>query len=154
MSYAILAWGSAYQSRINKVQVKQNTVIRVMFFAVTHGKNTESAHSLMNLLNMLSVKSVHQLQALKFAFRWHKKELPSIFQNCFQYGDQVRNYNTRYAPKKNFYKRRTRTNIGKQSIQSIAVDLGKDLPLHLKELPNYSFPRLPKHHLLIRQFES
>ena len=120
-----------------------------MFFAVTHGKNTESALSLVNLLNMLSVKSVHQLQALKFAFRWHKKELTSSFQNYFQYGDQVRNYNTRYAPQKNCYKRRTRTKIGKQSIQSIAVDLGKDLHLHLKDLPNYSFPRLLKHHLLI-----
>ena len=151
ISYAILAWGSAYQSRINKVQVKQYTAIRVMFCAITHGKNTESAHSLMNLLDMLSVKSVHQLQALKFAFRWHKKELPSIFQNYFQYTDQVHNYNTRYAPKGNFYKRRTRR---KQSIQSIAVDLGKDLPLHLKDLPNYSFPHFLKHHLLIRQFQS
>ena len=123
-----------------------------MFFAVTPGKNTETALSLMNLLNVLLVKSVHQLQALKFSFRW--KELPSIFQNYFQYADQVRNCNTRYASKKNFYKPRTRTNIGKQSIQSITVDLGKDLPLHLKDLPNYSFPRILKHHLLIRQFES
>ena len=139
---------------MNKVQLKQNTVIRVMFFAVTHGKNTESALPLMNLLNVLLVKSVHQLQALKFPSVGTKKELPSIFQNYFRYADQVRNYNTRYAPKKNFYKPRTRTNIGKQSIQSVAVDLGKDLPLHLKDLPNYSFPRLLKHHLLIRQFES
>ena len=154
ISYAILAWGSAYQSQINKVQVKQNTVIRVMFFAVTHGKNTESALPLMNLLNILSVKSVHQLQTLKFAFCWHKKELPKIFQDYFQYADQVHNYNTRYSIKKNFYKPRTRTNIGKQSIQSIAVDLWKGLPHHLKNLPNFSFPRLLKQHLLTRQFES
>ena len=55
----------------------------------------------MNLLNMLSVKSVHQLQALKFAFRWHQKELPSICQDYLQYADQVHNYNTRYALKRN-----------------------------------------------------
>jgi len=125
-----------------------------MFFAVTHGKNTESALPLMNLLNILSVKSVHQLQTLKFAFCWHKKELPKIFQDYFQYADQVHNYNTRYSIKKNFYKPRTRTNIGKQSIQSIAVDLWKDLPYHLKNLPNFSFPRLLKQHLLTSQFES
>ena len=34
------------------------------------------------------------------------------------------------CPKKNFYKRHTRTNIEKQSIQSIHVDLWKDLPHH------------------------
>ena len=32
------------------------------------------------------------------------------------------------CPKKNFYKRHTRTNIEKQSIQSIHVDLWKDIP--------------------------
>ena len=79
----ILAWGSAYQLQINKVQLKQNTVIRVMFFAVTHGKNTESALSLMNLLNVLLVKSVHQLQALKFSFRWHKKGVAKHFSELF-----------------------------------------------------------------------
>lgn len=54
-----------------------------MFFAVTHGKNAESALSLMNLLNMLPVKSVHQLQALKFAFRWHKKGVAKRFSELF-----------------------------------------------------------------------
>ena len=62
-----------------------------MFFAVTHGKNNNRALTLMNLLNIMSVKSVHQLQALKFAFQWHKKELVSSFQNYFQYADQVHN---------------------------------------------------------------
>ena len=54
-----------------------------MFFAVTHGKNTESALPLMNLLNVLLVKSVHQLQALKFSFRWHKKGVAQHFPELF-----------------------------------------------------------------------
>ena len=51
--------------------------------------------------------------------------------------------------KKNFYKQHTRTNIEKQSIQSTHVDLWKDLPHHLKDLQNFSFPHLLKRHLLI-----
>ena len=48
------------------------------------------------------------------------------------------------CPKKNFYKRHTRTNIEKQSIQSIHVDLRKDLPHHfLFPLVNLCFPLLP-----------
>ena len=47
-------------------------------------------------------------------------------------------------PKKNFYKRRTRTNIEKQSIQSIHVDLWKDLPHHfLFPLVSLCSPLLP-----------
>ena len=49
----------------------------------------------------------------KFAFRWHKKELPGICQNYFQYADQVDNCNTRYALKQNFYKRSTRKKFWK-----------------------------------------
>ena len=76
-----------------------------MFFTITHGKNTNRALPLMNLLNIMSVKSVHQLQALKFAFQLHKKELVSSFQNYFQYADQVHNniiMHRQCALKKNF----------------------------------------------------
>ena len=44
---------------------------------------------------------------------------------------------------KNFYKPKTRTNIGKQSetlsVYSIAVDFWQELPCDFKILPNFSF---------------
>ena len=43
ITYAILAWGSTYVSSLQKVQVKQNHVARLIFFANIHGKDTESA---------------------------------------------------------------------------------------------------------------
>ena len=104
ISYAILAWGSGYKTQIKKVQTKQNTVIRTIFFATTHGKNIESAFLFMNLLDILSVNSIFKLQALKFAHLWHSKALPNIFENYFQYATDIHSYNTRYATNKNFYK--------------------------------------------------
>ena len=50
IAYAILAWGSAYKSYIKKIQTKQNHAIRLIFFARTSGKQTDSALSLLNLL--------------------------------------------------------------------------------------------------------
>lgn len=144
ISYAILAWGSAYKTQIKKVQIKQNTVIRIMFFAITYGQNTERALPLMNLLNMLSVNHIYKLQAFKFAHHWHKNELPEIFDTYFQYASDVHSYSTRYATKKNFYKPRTRTNIGKQSVSSILVDLWKELPCHLKNITNFTFTKKVK----------
>ena len=47
ISYAILAWGSAYKSYIKKIQTKQNHAVRLIFFARTFGKQTESALSLL-----------------------------------------------------------------------------------------------------------
>jgi hypothetical protein len=49
ISYAILSWGSTNKTQIKKVQIKQNTVITVIFFAITYGQNTESALPFMRL---------------------------------------------------------------------------------------------------------
>ena len=32
ISYAILAWGNTYYSHLNKLQTKQNRIVRLMFF--------------------------------------------------------------------------------------------------------------------------
>ena len=58
ISYAILAWGSAYKSHIKKIQTKQNHAIRLIFFACTLGKLRESALPLSNLLDVLTVNNV------------------------------------------------------------------------------------------------
>ena len=58
ISYAILAWGSAYKSHLQKVQIKQNHVIRLIFFATSYGKETESAKPLLNLLDILTVHNI------------------------------------------------------------------------------------------------
>lgn len=47
-----------------KVQVKQNTVIRIIFFAITHGQNTESSFPLVTLLDILNIESLYKLNFL------------------------------------------------------------------------------------------
>ena len=78
----------AYPRRSDSVRVywtcmKQNHIIRVLFFATLNGKCTESALPLMNLLDILPVENIFRLQLLKFSHQWHKKQLPSIFDEFF-----------------------------------------------------------------------
>ena len=91
------------------------------------------------------------MQILKFAYRWQKNEIPEIFDDYFQYACDVHSYSKRYASKKNFYKPKTRTNIGKQSVYSIAVDFWQELPCDFKILPNFSFNGKVKQFLLQNQ---
>ena len=79
--YAIIAWGSAYKTHINKQQVKQNHLARVVFFEVLYGENTPSTLLLLNLLDVLTVNNVYQFKALKFIYNWHKQILNSIYIN-------------------------------------------------------------------------
>ena len=97
LSYAVIAWGSAYKTHLQKLQTKQNTVLRLMFFATTFGPYTESALPFLNLLDILTVDNVYRLHALKFTHMWHKGFLPKVFDNLFQYAKSRHTYNTRYA---------------------------------------------------------
>ena len=97
ISYAILARVSTYNSHLQKVQIMQNHVARLIFFATTHGKDVKSARPLLNLLDILTVHNVYCLHALKFTHLWHKGLLPNIFCDIFQYASRIHSYNRRYA---------------------------------------------------------
>ena len=151
ISYAIVAWGSAFKSNLKKLQVKQNHIARTIFFATLYGKDTESALPLLNLLDILTIENTFKFQALKFIHNWHIKKLPSIFTNSFTYAKDIHSYNTRYASKDNIHKVRTRTNIGKQTIASLASELWQELPTDLKNLSSNCFSKQVKQHLLRKQ---
>ena len=152
LSYTIIAWGSAYKTHLKRLQSKQNTVLRLMFFAATSGPYTESALPFLNLLEVLTVNNVYRFHALKFTHLWHKEHLPSLFDNLFQYASCRHTHNTRYALKQNFCKPRPRTNIGKQMFSYQAIDLWRDIPYYLKDLSTFSFAKEIKHYLLSEQY--
>ena len=132
-------------------KVKQNQIVRLIFFATAFGSETENAKPLLNLLGLLTVNNIYRLQVSKFVHSWHKGSLPVLFDNMFQYASNVHHYNTRYTAKKNLYKPSVRTNIGKQSISFMATNIWKDLPTYLKNLSVYTFPKKIKHFLLSEQ---
>ena len=152
ISYAILAWGSAYKTHIDKIQTKQNHSTRLIFFATTYGEHAESALPLLNLLSdVLTVHNVYRFHLLKFTYLWHKGLLPTLFSNYFQCASDVHNYNTRYASKQSLYVKKVRTNTGKQTIGYAACIVWDKIPLNVKELSVYQFSKQLKPYLLSEQ---
>ena len=150
ISYAILAWGSAYKSHIKKIQTKQKHAIRLIFFTCTLGKSTESALPLLNLLDVLTVNNIYRLHILKFTHLWHKGLLPVPFQSYFQYAS-IHGYNTRNASKQNLYKPKERTNSGKQTVALAASVLWDNIQADLKSLNVFNFSKKLKHYMLSEQ---
>ena len=151
INYAIASWGSAFTSNLKKIQVQQNLIVRLIFFATLYGRHTESAFPLLNLLDLLSVERIFAFQLLKFCHQWHKKQLPDIFDEHFRYACDVHSYNTRYASKANFYKEHFRTNAGKRTALAMAVKLWQELPIELKHVKHFNFRKKVKQYLLIKQ---
>ena len=152
IAYAILAWSSTYISSLQKVQVKQNHVARLIFFANTRSKDIESALLTLNLLDMFTIYNIYSLHVLKFAHLWHKGLLPDVFLNTFQYASEVHSYSTRYATPKYLYKPRVRTSTGKQMTLFKAIKLWKSIPQNLKDLNVYTCSKNIKNSLLSEQY--
>ena len=49
ISYSILAWSSVYKTHKKKIQVKQNHIVRLSFYARTFGREAESAKPLLSI---------------------------------------------------------------------------------------------------------
>ena len=108
--------------------------MRLIFFARTFGRETESAKPLLNLQHLLTVDNIYGLEVFKFFHSWHNGLLPEVFDNIFQYGRNIHTHNTRYSAKQNFYKYEVKTTAGKQSVSYMAIDIWKDLPSSIKDL--------------------
>ena len=97
ISHGILSWGSTCKTHLQNLQTKLNHVVRLIFFATAYGPSTVSALPLLNLLDILTVENVFGFFVLKLTCRWHKGELPDIFQDFSRYASSGHAYNTRYA---------------------------------------------------------
>ena len=96
-------------------------------------------------------ENIFTMKLLKFSHQWHKKQLPSIFDEHLLYVSDVHSYHNCYAAKGNFYKARFRTNTGKKTTSALAVDCWQQLPSEMKNLGNFNFQKKVKQNLLLKQ---
>lgn len=116
----------------------------------------ESALPLLNLLNFLSIDNVFKFHALQFAHQWHTNQLPSTFDNWFQFAADTHPYNTRYAQNQNFCKPLVKTDIGKKTISFAVCDIWQNSPssLKLQKTSFFTFSKNAKKYLLFRQYQT
>ena len=132
INYAIISWGNASMSNLKKIQVKQNNIVRLIFFATLYGKHTESALPFLNPLDLLSVEN--------------------IFYQHFCYACDVHSYNKRYASKTNFKKNILGLMLGNEPHRLWLFNkLWQELPIELKHVKHFSFRKKVKQYLLIKQ---
>lgn len=62
--------------------------------------------------------------------------LREVFNEMFQYASSIRGYGTRYTAKQ-LYKFGVQTNIGKQSLPFIVIDIWKDLPFSINSIKHF-----------------
>ena len=103
-----MSWGTAYQTKLNKIKVSQNNCIRCIFFA----NKRESPTPYFTLLEILKLENIFKLKigALVHKIQYQKKDTPPALYDLVQPASAVHNYNTRYATNQNLCRPFSRTN--------------------------------------------
>ena len=83
ISYRILAWGSVYKTHIMEIQVKQNRIVRFIFYARMYCRQTVGAKPLLNWLDILAVDNIYRLEVLKFSRSWQMAFSLKFLTVCF-----------------------------------------------------------------------
>ena len=139
LMYGLMSWGTAYQTKLNKIKISQNNCIRCIFFA----NKRESPTPYFTLLEILKLENVFKLKigTLVHKLQHRKKDTPPALYDLAQPASAVHQYNTRYASNQNLHRPFSRTNYGLARFSVVASQIWKTIPMKIKCLEFNSFKK-------------
>ena len=93
IKYGIVSWGSACQTYLEKIQVMQNNIIRIINFKFV--KDRINMSLLYKSMKILKVKAIYELEIAKFMHLYYHCKLPENFDNYFKNASNHLKYNQR-----------------------------------------------------------
>ena len=143
LRYGLEVYGNTSKGNMQKVQVMQNRILKVLFnkdFLMP----TKELHK---ELTLLLVNDMHKHLIVQFVYKAKHKHLPSIFDNYYQENQSLHNYSTRYANQ--LHPPYSRTVTGSKSIKISGVKAWNELPNYLTSIDSFSlFKKKTKQHYL------
>ena len=133
LTYGIMSWGTAYQTKLHKIKISHNNCIRGVFFA----NKRENPTPCFRLLGIFKLENILKLKigALVHKIQYRKKELPLALYGLVQPASAVHNYKNRYATNQNLYRPFSRTNYGLARFSVVASQTWEAIPTKLSVSP-------------------
>ena len=128
ISYGIEVYGLAAKEHINKLQIQQNRVLKILY----NKDFMTPTNTLHKELELLKVDDIFQLKILQFIHKHKNKKLPKIFVNLFITNANVHDHVTRFH--QNIYVNDVRTENGKKSIKYYGAKVWNNLNLNTREI--------------------
>ena len=108
LQYGIIICGTAAKTQIFNIEVRKNTILRII---ACNKKNSHLTH-LYEKLNILKLKDICELVLAKFMHKLYNNKLPQFLQNRFCRSDRVHLFKTRINKNSNYYLPRMSKTIG------------------------------------------
>ena len=145
LRYGIIAWGSASQVDLKKIQNIMNRAIRIMSFSPFGNINIKPVYE---ILEILKLDEIYTLEIAKFSYRKINDLLPTEIANYFQIRSSENNRprRTRTPSERVIFN----TSFGAKSISKKSRDIWDEIPTEIKIVPMFkTFKRMYKSHLIL-----
>ena len=129
LSYAITTWGNAASTRLNKIQVMQNRLVRIITKKCDRKTRMFPQHKQFSILKL---SNIFKLEVTKFMSK-RKNNLPELFQNYFYSTTDIYKFATRQAGRHDFFLPRSSSKFVQNSIKVCGVKVWNSLLLLLRE---------------------
>ena len=143
LDYAVNIWGGAAKCYVNKLQVLQNRVARI----ILNENYDTSSHVLLNRLMWMSVRQRYAYQTYILLFKVFHNIVPANL-NCFVLNENI--YEFRASTKSLLKVPHPRTNIMKTSFACNGSVLWNNLPTDLRCIDNFNiFKKVLKSYIIL-----
>ena len=151
LQYGIAAWGNAAAKFIDKLQIQQNYIIKIMtgssFFRT-------KLFPIYCELNLLKLSNIYKLKVLKFVYKFRATLLLSSFADYFHSAPEIRNMPTQLSKSNNLALRTFYTSAAQRSIRYQGCKMWNELPAEIKsknQINNRTFLKHLQMHLYNNQ---
>ena len=110
LKYRILAWGTATNNLLQKIQEVQNKIIRVMDFKSF--TDCIPMNTLYKSLNILRVEDIFKLEIAKLMHLFYHNKLPENFNFYVRTASHQHTHSTRSITNKNYFLKRVNIKYG------------------------------------------
>ena len=132
LKYGIEVYGSADRTHLDKLQIKQNKLLKIL----SKKSYRYSSTTLHTDLDIPKVNSIYKNQILTFVYKQQNQLLPEIFENTLQQNLHFRERSTRQDS--HLHISRFRSSVGEKSVKVKSAKLWNKLPSNIRNLNSLS----------------
>ena len=145
ISYCNIVWGS-FKSENNQIYLLHKKAIRLCAGSDFY----DHTDPLFYRFKTLKVDDIHTLQIALFMYRFHSKQLPTIFEHMFKLNSAVHNYPKRISS--NVHLLNPITRLAHKSIRHTGPDIWNNIPLYVRRYSTISRFKLEFKKFIINRY--
>ena len=139
LQYGILAWGGCNESKLHKLNVIHNNILRLMVFRNFPEGVRISNNAMYKSLGLLQLREIYTLELGKFMHKAYYKALPYCLNNMFTRIENVHQYPTSSSRSRVYYRKINKSEKSKNWISSAGIELWESLNYSLRNLNFFQF---------------